>query len=449
MKESEIIAKLSEQRDAARQFRSISSKKKNAVLKKAAQLLLARQDEILKANQLDLAALDRANKSKEKDKKPKDKKKSGSPAFRDRLTLNPKRISQMVESLKQVVMLSDPVGEIVEENRLKNGLRLKRLRSPLGVIFMIFESRPNVAIEAFSLAFKAGNGIILRGGRESGKTVNALYGILTDALASEGIPKSLLWGITDTNREIVSFLLKQKKWIDVVVPRGGDSLIEFVVEESRIPIIKNDRGICHVYVHKDADQAMAAKIIVNAKTQRPGVCNSLETVLIHEAVASKFLPFIYASMDSFGVRWNLCPKSYSLLSKSRLQSGALSRKGEGKLKIQKATNKSWDTEYLDLEINCRIIKSVEEAITHIETHSSKHSDAIITASPKTAAKFQQEIDSAVVYWNASTRFTDGFEFGLGGELGISTQKLHVRGPVGLRELTSTRWVVDGQGQTRE
>ena len=443
MKESQIIARLREQKNATRQFRLISSKKKNAVLNKAAQLLLERQEEILKANKNDLAALGRSNRSgrsnKSNDKfnrnKKKDVKKSDSPAFRDRLTLNLKRINQMVESLKQVAKLPDPVGEVVEQNELKNGLRLKRLRSPLGVIFMIFESRPNVAIEAFSLAFKAGNGMILRGGRESNKTVKVLYEILIEALVSEGVSPSLLWGISDTDRKILHFLLKQKKWIDVVVPRGGDSLIDFVTEESRIPIIKNDRGICHIYVHEDANLSMATQIIINGKTQRPGVCNSLETVLIHEKVASKFLPSLYTAMEPFGVKWNLCPSAYSLLA--------------GKLRTKKATAKSWDTEYLDLEINCRVVQSLQAAITHIETHSSRHSEAIITASKKTGARFQQEVDSAAVYWNASTRFTDGFEFGLGGELGISTQKLHVRGPVGLKELTSTRWVVDGDGQVRQ
>jgi glutamate-5-semialdehyde dehydrogenase len=229
-------------------------------------------------------------------------------------------------------------------------------------------------------------------------------------------------------------LLQQKEFIDVVVPRGGNDLIDYVVENSRIPIIKNDRGMCHVYVHEDADLAMANQIVKNAKTQRPGVCNAMETVLVHRAVAARFLPMLYAELKIFDVQWFVCPDALEIL--------------QDRKNIAAADESSWNTEYLDFKMNCRVVNSLDEAISHIEVHGSRHSEAIVTKSEIAARDFQEEIDAAAVYWNASTRFTDGFEMGLGGELGISTQKLHVRGPVGLRELTSIRWLADGNGQIR-
>jgi glutamate-5-semialdehyde dehydrogenase len=240
--------------------------------------------------------------------------------------------------------------------------------------------------------------------------------------------------VTDPDRALVDFLLQQKQWIDIVVPRGGDSLIDFVTRNSRIPVIKNDRGLCHVYVHEDADLGMAERIVVNAKCQRPGVCNSMETVLVHSKVASEFLPRLHRATGPLGVKWYGCPRTLALL--------------QGAKDVEPAGAQSFDTEYLSLKMNCRVVDSFEEAIAHIEKHGSRHSESIVTASHETARRFEDEIDAAAVYWNASTRFTDGFELGLGGELGISTQKLHVRGPVGLRELTSTRWVIEGNGQTR-
>lgn len=415
MSREQVSSRLEGVKRASRLLRGAATARKNTVLEAAARLLLHRTDEILAANSADLDALVEAS------------------AFRDRLTLDGPRISAMTESLRQVAALEDPVGELVEERVLANGLRATRVRSPLGVLFLIYESRPNVAIEAFSLAFKAGNAVILRGGKESRRTTAVLYAILAEALASNHFDPDTLWGITDPDRKLVEELLRSPRWIDVVVPRGGDKLIEYVSERSLIPVIKNDRGLCHVYVHEDADLSMAVRIVENAKTQRPGVCNAMETLLVHAKVAPSLLPALHAKLAD--VHWFCCPRALTLMGASE--------------RLHPATEASFDTEYLDSKASCRVVDSLSEAIAHIERHGSRHSEAIITASREAARRFESEVDAAAVYWNASTRFTDGFELGLGGELGISTQKLHVRGPVGLRELTSVRWIIEGEGQVRK
>jgi glutamate-5-semialdehyde dehydrogenase len=405
-------------RQAARALRQLDAEKKNAALLRLASTVEASEALLLSANREDLERLDP----------------STAPAFRDRLTLNPKRLAGMVESLRQVAALPDPVGELVESRTLENGLLLKRVRAPLGVIFMIFESRPNVILEAFSLAFKSGNAIALRGGSESRATAAALYRLMRECLKNEGLNECSFYGVDDYDRAIVEKLLKRKDWIDVVVPRGGDRLIEFVQRTSLMPIIKNDRGLCHTYIDDEADLEMGVAIVANAKTQRPGVCNALETVLVNEKVAPEFLPRLYDATQATGLSWRCDDGALSLL--------------EGRARVCRAHDIDWDTEYLDLIINCKVVKDLSEALAHIERHGSRHSEAIVTMNEKKARHFQSEIDAAAVYWNASTRFTDGFEFGLGGELGISTQKLHVRGPVGLRELTTPRWIIDGTGQVR-
>jgi glutamate-5-semialdehyde dehydrogenase len=299
---------------------------------------------------------------------------------------------------------------------------------------MIFESRPNVIVEAFSLAFKSGNVILLRGGSESRHSSEAIYNLMLESLQAGGFVQMPFHGLEDYDRGLVEELLKRKDAIDIVVPRGGDKLIDFVQRTALMPIIKNDRGLCHTYIEEDADLEMAVKIVTNAKTQRPGVCNALETVLVHEKVAAKFLPMLYQATEPKRLQWHVDETSFAVL--------------KGAQRVTPAKAADWDTEYLDLIMNCKVVKNLEEALAHIDQHGSKHSEAIVTKSEEKARLFQQEIDAAAVYWNASTRFTDGFEFGLGGELGISTQKLHVRGPVGLRELTSPRWLIDGTGQTR-
>jgi glutamate-5-semialdehyde dehydrogenase len=416
----EIDLGLDRVRAGARRLRASSTDVRNRVLLVLEMKLGSEESAILKANEADLAAY------------PKD----GTAAFRDRLLLNAERILWMRESLRQVAGLGDPLGEVVEERVLKNGLRTRRVRSPLGVILMIYESRPNVAIEAFSLALKSGNALILRGGKESRETTAVLYRLISESMAEAGLPGDGFLGISDPDREILKGLLAEKGRIDVVVPRGGEGLIQFVVENARMPIIKNDRGLCHIYVHSDADLPKAAAIVENAKVQRPGVCNSLETLLVHQSVANAFV-------RELGKRGGLETVEFHAETRAK---PIFESVFAGKVIAAKPSD--FDTEYLDLILNVKIVDSLDEAISHIEVHGSRHSEAILTADEKTARKFQAEVDAAAVYWNASTRFTDGFELGLGGELGISTQKLHVRGPVGLRELTSVRWVIDGEGQIR-
>lgn len=408
---------------AAEVLKKSSFKQRNQVLKEMARLLKSQSHKIILANQKDLISLSQEHNS----------------AFRDRLTLNPKRLAQMSESLLLVADEPDPLGPVGKAKILKNKLALKKIRSPLGVLFMIFESRPNVAIEAFSIGFKAGNAMILRGGKESQHTTKYLYAIIQQALKKYKLPEDCVWGITDPSRELVNELLKQKQFIDVVVPRGGESLIEYVSHNTTIPIIKNDRGLCHTYVHKDADLKMAVEILVNAKTQRPSVCNSMETILIHKNIAPKLIPLVHQAMKPFGVQWHVSSDVKKVFSQNNILSSD----------IQLATDQDWNTEYLDQVVNCKIVASNLEALEHIASHGSRHSEAIITKNKKIAEHFQLSVDAAVAYWNASTRFTDGFEFGLGGELGISTQKLHVRGPVGITALTSERWIIDGKGQIRK
>lgn len=413
-----VYESFSSLKKASRILRHLETSRKNEALKVLAGRILASMDNLMKANREDL------------DRLPED----ATSAFRDRLTLTPLRIEGMVESLRQVAVLPDPVGNVVEEKSLPNGLKLRRVLSPLGVIFMIFESRPNVILEAFSLAFKSGNAIALRGGSDSSSTARTIYTIMREALSDSGIDPNVFIGMNDYNRSLVEELLKRKDLIDVVVPRGGERLIEFVQKTAMMPIIKNDRGLCHAYVDNETDIAMATKIIINAKTQRPGVCNSLETLLVNSEIASAFLPHLYENTLPFNLKWRVDTVAFEMLKNRK--------------HVSLANSEDWDTEYLDLILNCRVVKNIEEAIDHIENHGSRHSETIITTSESKARRFQAEVDSAAVYWNASTRFTDGFEFGLGGELGISTQKLHVRGPVGLRELTTARWIIDGTGQVR-
>ncbi len=403
---------------AARELRQLPNEKKSRALLNLAAIVDRSADEILRANSEDLRHLPDTT----------------TPAFRDRLTLNPERIRGMTESLRQVATLPDPVGEVVEEKTLANGLRVQKIRAPLGVIFMIFESRPNVILEAFSLAFKSGNAIALRGGSDSRLTAEILYKLMRNALAQEGVDERSFLGMNDYDRKLVESLLKRKDLIDIVVPRGGERLIEFVQSTALMPIIKNDRGLCHTFVNDDADLQMAVEIVKNAKVQRPGVCNSLETVLVHEKIAARFLPLLYDATQDAPLEWRVDEAARKLLT--------------SKNHVQNATTEDWDTEHLDLIMNCKIVKNLDEALAHIDAHGSKHSEAIVTRSTDAARRFQSEVDAAAVYWNASTRFTDGFELGLGGELGISTQKLHVRGPVGLRELTTPRWIIEGTGQIR-
>ena len=418
MLNSEIEASLKLLKINSKKQRQLSTSIKNAVLLSLSEKLKFQEPGLLAANEIDLKKLPQ----------------TAAPAFRDRLTLNSARLADIRESLRQVAALEDPVGEIIEENRLVNGLRTQRVRSPLGIIFMIFESRPNVILEAFSLAFKSGNSIILRGGSDSSMTANCIYQIMAQTLDEHGLTDTAFYGLKNYDHAVVEDLLKRKDLIDIVIPRGGEKLIEYVQRTALMPIIKNDRGLCHTYVDEDADLVMAKNIVINAKTQRPGVCNSLETVLVHQKIAVRFITDLYEATESFQLIWYGDQQTLKILHQ--------------KQRVHPATDKNWDTEYLDLIINCRVVESLAQALQHIEKHSSKHSEAIVTSSEQKAHLFQSEVDAAVVFWNASTRFTDGYQLGLGGELGISTQKLHVRGPVGLRELTTARWIISGTGQIR-
>ena len=303
------------------------------------------------------------------------------------------------------------------------------------MIFFIFEARPNVITEAFSLAFKSGNAIIFRNGREAKNSSTFLYELIKETLGSCGLDKNILTGLIDSSYEDAKWVMQQEKWIDLVIPRGGEKLIESVKQNSRVPVIQNDRGLCHLFVDKAADIEMALKILENGKTQRPSVCNSLETVLVHEQIAERFLQPAFSRLQVFDVQWHVCEKSMKVLGSQK--------------KIGPASAKNFATEYGTLELNCKIVPDLSSALQHIAEFGSRHSECIVTNNIETAKRFQFEVDAAVAYWNASTRFTDGFEFGLGGEIGISTQKLHVRGPVGLEALTTSRWIVSGTGQVRK
>jgi len=359
-------------------------------------------------------------------------KKGLTQAFLDRLELTDKRIDSMIKVLHDVISLKDPVGEILGMNTLPNGLKVGQMRMPLGVIAIIFESRPNVCIEVASLTVKSANGVILRGGSDAFHSNILLTRIIKTGLKEAGLPESAVEIVEDTDRESVKELLRMRDHIDIVIPRGGLNLIRFVEENSLIPVIRHDLGICHTYISEHADMDMAVSIAFNAKVQRPGVCNAMETLLVHEAIAEAYLPRMKKEFDRAGVKLKGCQKTRSILPD-----------------IENATDEDWKTEYLDLILSVKIVSSDNEAIEHINTFSSHHSDAIVTEDYSSGMKFLTEVDSAACYINASTRFTDGNEFGLGAEMGISNQKLHVRGPMGLRELTSAKYIIFGNGQIRE
>jgi glutamate-5-semialdehyde dehydrogenase len=417
---SSLQASLQQIKLARQRIRRASAQQKNQVLEILKQKLIQDQTNLLHENEKDLKIYQQGADFQK--------------AFYDRLKLTPSRIQGMIESLTQVISQPDPVGQVVAQSELQPGLIASQVRDSLGVIFIIFESRPNVVTEAFSLAMKAGNAVILRGGKESFYSCQALYRMIAESLDQAGVGREVFWGLEDQSRQWVETLLQSKESIDVVIPRGGDSLIHFVRTHSSIPMIINDRGLCHIYVDASAELEMAKNILLNAKVQRPGVCNAAETLLIHKDVAAKYLPVLYQHLSSSEVQWFACPESFETL--------------KGKKDVFPATEKSFDTEYLDLKISVRVVQSLEQAMQHIGQHGSKHSEAIVTEDAANADRFLKEVDAAAVYWNASTRFTDGYQLGLGGEVGISTQKLHVRGPVGLQAMTSPRWILRGHGHIR-
>jgi glutamate-5-semialdehyde dehydrogenase len=355
-----------------------------------------------------------------------------SEAIIDRLRLTDSRIKGMAEGIKQIINLPDPVGDVIWERTRPNGLQIQKVRVPIGVIVIIYESRPNVTADAAALCLKAGNAVILRGGKESIHSNIAIYKILTSALEKAGLNKHCIQLVEVIEREVIDYLLKADQYVDVVIPRGGEALIRAVVEKSTIPVIKHYKGVCHVFVDEFANLKMAEDVCFNAKVQRPATCNAMETMLVHEKVASVFLPNIARILLDAKVEIRGCNKTCKILSN-----------------VKQATEEDFYNEYLDLILNVKVINSLDDAILHITKYGSNHSDAIITEEVSNALKFTKEVDSAAVYVNASTRFTDGYEFGMGAEIGISTDKLHARGPMGLEELTSYKFVVFGNGQLRK
>ncbi len=404
-------------REAGRQLATATTNAKNDALRGGAQLLRDRASEVVEANQLDLEAGRAAGLTA---------------ALLDRLTLTRDRVEGVAKGLEQVAALDDPVGETIERWRRPNGLEINQIRIPIGVIGMIYESRPNVTADAAALCLKSGNAVILKGGKEAIHTNTAIARILGTAIVGAGIPAASVQLIESTERAATKTLLKQSDYIDVIVPRGGPSLIEAITKESSIPVIQHYAGICHVYVDAEADLEMAQAIAVNSKVQRPGVCNAMETLLVHSAVAERFLPSVAAELISKGVELRGCPRTKALVPSA-----------------EAATEEDWNTEYLDLILSIRVVDSLDDAVDHIARHGTGHSDAIVTDSYSGAQKFTARVDSSAVYVNASTRFTDGEMFGFGAEVGISTNRLHARGPMGLRNLTTYKYVVQGNGQIRE
>lgn len=422
-----LISKGKKAKEASRFLSSIDSNLKNKALHKMAEDLKANTNKIIEANKIDME---------------NGKEKGLSGALLDRLLINEKRIDDMVNGLIEVSELSDPIGEVLNMWKRPNGINIGVKRVPLGVIGIIYEARPNVTVDATALCLKSGNAVILRGGSEAINTNKTIGKILEDSAVKSGLPQGTIQLIEITDREIVNKMLKLNDYIDVIVPRGGRGLINNVVKNSTVPVIQTGVGLCHVYVDSSANLKMAQDIIINGKTQRPGVCNALETVLIHKDAANTFLPSIAEELSKHGVESRLCEKSLEIVKNSIKDDKTLSF-------VAKATDEDWDTEYLDLILSIKIVDSLDEALNHIYDHGTKHSEAIITENYTNSQRFLNEVDAAAVYVNASTRFTDGSQFGFGAEIGISTQKLHARGPMGLTQLTTTKYIIYGNGQIRE
>ncbi len=413
----EILKIAKEAKFASQKLANLSSTVKDEALLRMAESIKVNKEKIKEENSKDVVLAEEKELSK---------------ALIDRLTLNDKRITGMWHTLEEIARMEDPIGKIESMQKRPNGLQIGKVVVPLGVIGIIYEARPNVTVDAAGLCLKAGNATILRGGSEAIYSNIILADLLKKAIQKAGLPSGSIQLIKTTNREAVMEMLKLDEYIDVIIPRGGESLIRAVTENSTIPVIKHYKGVCHTYVDEEADLEMAEKICFNAKVQRPGVCNAMETLLVNEKIAAQFLPRMIKKFQEVGVEIRGDRKTSQIV--------------EG---IKKASEEDWRTEYLDLILSVKVVKGIDEAINHINSYGSGHSDAIITNNYSKSRKFLQEVDSAAVYVNASTRFTDGGEFGLGAEIGISTQKLHARGPMGVNELTSTKFIILGDGQIRE
>ncbi len=415
MNELEIKGRMA--KDAASFLASASAEDKNRVLLAMAKAIYENSDYIIKINSGDISEARQSGLNE---------------GFIERLTLTPSRISAIARGIEQVAELPDPVGTFVSRDRRPNGLEIEKVRVPIGVIGIIYESRPNVTADAAALCLKSGNACILRGGKEALGTNLAIVNVMQDALIKEGFPKGCINLVEDTSRETATALMRLNEYLDVIIPRGGAGLIRAVTQNATVPAIETGTGNCHIYVDKYADLSMAKDIVINAKTSRPSVCNAAEKLLVHKDVASRFLPTMLSTLRGEGVE---IVGDENVLSIDPTATPA--------------TPEDWDEEYLALKIGVKVVDSLEEAISHINAHGTLHSEAIITENLLASQKFLKEVDAAAVYVNASTRFTDGFEFGFGAEIGISTQKIHARGPMGLTELTTTKYQIKGNGQIRQ
>ena len=403
-------------REASYLLGKMGTSEKNKGLLAAAEAILDGSGEILKANGKDIE---------------KAEAKGMAPGLIDRLRLTPSRIEGIVEGMRQVADLEDPIGEVLSMKKRPNGLLIGQKRVPLGVVGMIYEARPNVTADAFALCFKTGNAVILKGGSDALFSNEAIVACIKKGLSSQGITENAVQLITDSDRKTTQEFMQMREYLDVLIPRGGAGLIRAVVENSKVPVIETGTGNCHVYVDESADLSMALDIIFNAKTQRIGVCNACESTLVHRKVAEKFLPLLKARLDEKNVEIRADEEARNIVPA-----------------FAAASEEDWGTEYLDYILSLKLVDSVDEAIAHINRYNTGHSETIVTSSYENAQKFLDEVDAAAVYVNASTRFTDGFEFGFGAEIGISTQKLHARGPMGLLALTSTKYIIYGNGQIR-
>ncbi|MFA6054730.1 MAG: glutamate-5-semialdehyde dehydrogenase [Thermodesulfovibrionales bacterium] len=412
-----VLNKALEAKEGARALAKASSKQKNAALIGMAEALKKRSKDLISENKKDIKYAEGKGLSK---------------ALIDRLTLNEKRVNEMAAGLIEVAALPDPVGEIIKMRQRPNGMTVGKMRVPIGVIGIIYESRPNVTADAASLCMKAGNAVILRGGSEAINSNKAIVKVLKEAAKKEGLHEGIVTFIDTPDRQAIMEMLKLEGIVDLIIPRGGEALIRAVAENSRIPVLKHYKGVCHIFVDRGADLKMAEDICFNAKVQRPGTCNSMETMLVDKKIAKAFLPSMIKRFKEAGVKIKGCP---------------LTKKMDASL--EKAQEEDFYREYLDLIVNVRVVDDIEEAMTHIAKYSSAHSDAIVTKDYDKAMRFLKEVDSSAVFVNASTRLNDGFQFGLGAEIGISTDKIHARGPMGLEELTCTKFIVLGNGQLRE
>jgi glutamate-5-semialdehyde dehydrogenase len=410
--------------DLAKKARASSSKLatlstaiKDQALTAMADGLEAKTDDLIAANEKDLEAFEQAK---------------GGKAMADRLKLTPERIKEMADGIRQIVKLPDPLGEAPKMWTRPNGMQVGKIRVPIGVIGIIYESRPNVTADSAALCLKSGNVCVLRGGSEAIHSNTAIAAILSEAAEQAGVPAGSITFVERTDREVAHLLLKQDKYVDLIIPRGGDTLMKTVMEQSTIPVIKHDKGICHIYVDQNADPAMAERICLNAKIQRPATCNAMETLLVHQQIARTFLPTLITKLTEATVEVRGCPKTCQLAPEAK-----------------PASESDYGQEFLSLVLAVKVVRNMDEAMAHIETHGSRHTESIITSDYTRAMRFLREVDAGAVMVNASTRLNDGYQFGLGAEIGISTTRIHARGPMGLEELTSMKFIVLGSGQIRD